>query len=191
MHEGQDVRGPPPCTPLHKHRPGPSTSRAGHDGCSRGPTSSWGSLNTETKHEKEPPPATQQPDPPLQVTQSQPHSPHSPCSCPERKRNRGSRERGTCEQSVHCTPTSLTHPTPHSVTHRVATGAGPRATHSGAPMRDSGWNLGMGQAEPPPHPVPPAPSRVPSCSRCWLSGNHLEIPTLPGLWASVSHPTVE
>lgn len=113
MHEGQDVRGPPPCTPLHKHRPGPSTSRAGHDGCSRGPTSSWGSLHTETKREKEPPPATQQPLPlPRQVTQSQPHSPHSPCSCPERKRNRGSRERRTCEQSVHCTPTSLTHPTP-------------------------------------------------------------------------------
>lgn len=28
-------------------RPGCSTSRAGHDGCSRGPTSSWGSLHKE------------------------------------------------------------------------------------------------------------------------------------------------
>lgn len=45
MHEGLDVRGPQ-AHPSPRHQ-GPSTSRAGHDGCPRGPTTSWRSLHIE------------------------------------------------------------------------------------------------------------------------------------------------
>lgn len=64
--------------------------------------------------------------------------PHSPSSCRGRRRSRGSGERGSCEQSAHSTTPPFNHPTPLPDTHRVATGAGPRAAHSGAPRRDSG-----------------------------------------------------
>lgn len=130
---------PPPSTALPTPRSGCRTSRARHDGGSRGPTSSWGSLHTEggTDGEKVPPPMCHPTTLALRSQVSQ-LRPHSPSSCRGRRRSRGSGERGSCEQSAHSTTPPFNHPTPLPDTHRVATGAGPRAAHSGAPRRDSG-----------------------------------------------------
>ena len=161
--------------------PGCTTSRAGHDGCSRGPASSWGSLRKEgdREGEKDPPPHTHichpQPLPPgLSGTATAPLGPTHRVAAGGGGGigDLGRRAAMSSRPALPRTDRYHLPPALRATTHRVSAGAGPWASHSRAPRRDSGWTLGRGRVVhgPPlrtvaPHPAAPcAPKQARSAA---------------------------
>lgn len=161
--------------------PGCTTSRAGHDGCSRGPASSWGSLHKEgdREGEKDPPPKHTHLPPTTPPPRLERHS-HGPLGPTHRVAaggggGIGDLGRRTAMSSRPALPLTDRHHLPpalRATTHRVSAGAGPWASHSRAPRRDSGgpwgeagWYTAPHYALSPPTLLPRVPPNRPSAQQ--------------------------
>lgn len=193
---GWGVRGPHPNTPLPMPRPGCSTSRAGHDGCSRGPTSSWGSLHTEG-------------DKVRKALQLPPHNRCPQVGCPSfgithRVAARGGRGVGDLGRwaAVSSPPTLPTRTLlipPHTHTNAIPTltelplglAHGPRTP---GPLEQTVVDPGSkpGGTQPPStHSLtPPACPTCPQSSRCWPRSNQAQMPGQPSNPNPICHSLV-
>ena len=149
----------------------------------------------DTEGEKSPPTATPQPLPPGRVSQLR-H--HSPCSCQGRRRNRGSGEMGSCEQSAHSTNSHTPNPRPPPP-HAVPTltelplglAHGPRTP---GPLEQTVMDPGSkpGGTQPPSTQslTPPACPTCPQSSRRWRRSNQAQMPGQPSNPNPIHHSLV-